>query len=329
VIVYLDTVTMKIWDVQRSTAARTGFNIISTTMKPFGPNDKEVDNFNDTALLVNMLGGNWLKFSDLSDSVPGAKSSLPLVSIDRGPDSSKALYFVLTRNAGANAGGGPYCGIKTTFNAAGTPVSLGAAPGDTIMFDIKPLSANESLFVQLEQADIKDQAFYGVKRQFGAANAWARIYVPFASLSQPSWKAIDKPLGLNNAVSLRFVSYGTGSDNFAIDNLRISNMAVTGVRRETKKEVHLPPTPRKIAFFTISPAFISYGMFFDNIKGKTLYAELFDCLGKRMHSYEVKNYEIGAAVTIDNCNLKNGIYFLRHTVKNTKKSFITTFAVGK
>jgi hypothetical protein len=327
--VYLDTVTMKIWDIQRPTAARTSFNIISTVIRPFGPNDKEVDNFNDTALLVNTLGGKWIKFSDVSDSVPGAKSNAPQVSIDKGPDSSKAFYFVLSRNAGATEGSGPYCGLKTTFNAAGTPVVLGATLSDTIMFDIKPLSTNESLFVELEQADIKDRSYYGVRRQFGTANNWARIYVPLASLSQPSWKTVEKPLGLTSATAIRFVSYGAGSDNFAIDNLRISNMSVTAVKRDAPKSPAQRSAPTTITFYKVSATTVSYALFIKNIDGKSLTAELFDCLGKRLHSQEIDNYTAAATISIKNCNLKKGIYFLRHTIKGAQKPYLSTFAVGK
>jgi hypothetical protein len=329
VVVYLDTVTMKIWDLQRSTSAKTSFNIISTEMKPFGANDKEVDNFNEGALLANTIGGKWVLFNDVSDGVPEAKSDMPQAVSDKGPDSSKALYFILSRNQGATSASGPYSGIKTTFNAEGTPVSLSATLSDTIMFDIKPLSTNESLYVQLEQSDIKDNAYYEVMRQFGSANAWARIYVPFTSLEQPAWKTIDKPLNLNRAVSIRFIGYGVGTDNFIIDNLRISNMAITSVKRESKRRTIAPPASKTIAFHKVSPASVSYSMFYNGIGGKTLHAELFDCLGKSLLSYRVRNYTIGSTVTINNCNLKTGIYFLRHTILGTKESFIVSFAVGK
>jgi endoglucanase len=327
--VYLDTVSMKIWDVQRFTAARTSFNIMSTAIRPFGPNDKEIDNFNDTAQFVNVIGGKWIRFSDASDSAAGGKSTVPQVSVDRGPDSSKALYFILSRNAGATDGGGPYCGIKTTFKSDGAQVSLGATLADTIMFDIKPLSTNESLWVELEQADIKDRAYYGVRRQFGTANTWARIYVPLASLAQPSWMTFEKPLGIAKAVAIRFVSYGVGSDNFSIDNLRLSNMAITGVRRDAPRSFPRQIEPKTIMFYKVSATCVSYGLFLKDIQGKSLTAELFDCLGKRMLSYAIHNYAAGAPIAIKNCNLKTGIYFLRHTVKGVKKPYLSTFAVGK
>ena len=62
-----------------------------------------------------------------------------------------------------------------------------------------------------------------------------------------------------------------------------------------------------IAFYTISPVFISYGILWDGMKGEALDAELFDCLGKRLLSYQVKDYAPGAPIAIKGCNLKNGI----------------------
>jgi hypothetical protein len=252
------------------------------------------------------------------------------MTIDKGPDSSKAIYFVLSRTKGAETGPGPYSGIKTNFNAEGTPVSIGATVNDTIMFDVKPLTANESLYVQIEQADIKDKAYYEVRRQFGTPNTWARIYVPIATLEQPSWATVGKPLNLNQVVSIRFVAQGLGTEDFIIDNLRISNMSVTSVGREPRRRaVARRVEPKTIEFYKVSPASISYGLFFEGIKGKNLTAELFDGLGKSVLSYQVKRYSPGKTVTINNCNLKHGIYFIRHTIKDTKKSYISTFAVGK
>jgi hypothetical protein len=89
------------------------------------------------------------------------------------------------------------------------------------------------------------------------------------------------------------------------------------------------PAHATIEFYTVSPASISYGLFFKGIGGKGLHAEVFDGLGKSILTYEVNNYTPGAPITANTCNLKRGIYFIRHTVKDTKKSYISTFTVGK
>ena len=325
--VYLDTTTMKIWDVQRGTASQTSFNITNVPSKPWGANDKEVDNFNDTVILVNQLGGKWSGFSDVSDGVAGAASSSPILTADIGPDNSRALYFTLTRNAGATAGGGPYAGVKTTFTALGSSVDLG--PADTIMFDVKPLGANASLTVELEQSDITDKAFFGRTIQLGTANAWVRLYVPVASLVQPTWKTAAKALNLKKAVSVRFVGYGAASDRYVIDNLRISNLVVTANAVHESPKRLTASSGRSIEFYAVSPTSLSYGIFFKGAEGKTIAAELFDCLGKSIFSYQLKDYKTGSTVTINGFSLHAGIYFLKHTIPDTNTSVIVPFMVTK
>jgi hypothetical protein len=326
VTVYFDTTKMKIWGIQRSTIASTYFNVSNIPGKTFGANDIEVDNFEGAVKLTNLLGGKWNGYCDASDSVAGGKSSPPIISSDSGRSSAKGLYFSLTRSAGATIGAGPYAGIRTTFNAAGSSVNLGAA--DTIMFDIKPLGAGDSIWAQLEQSDITDKAYYGSKLTFGTAGAWVRAYLPLASLTQPSWKTAAKTINVKSAVAVRFVSYGVGSSRFILDNLRISNLKVTPnavIDRGARKNLH---SGNSVDFFKVSPASLTYALYLSGAEGKVINAELFDCLGKKIVSYKVENYTAGKAITVNNCNLRTGIYFLKHTVAGTSKSFIAPFTVS-
>jgi hypothetical protein len=313
--------------VQRGSASQTSFNIGNVPSKPWGANDKELDNFNDADILTNMVGGKWSGFCDVSDGVAGGASSAPILSADIGSDASKALYFTLTRSVGATAGGGPYAGVKTTFTALGSPVDLG--PGDTIMFDCKPLGANANLTVELEQSDITDKAFFGRTIQLGSAGSWVRLYVPLSTLAQPAWKTSAKALNPKKAVSIRFVGYGVGSDRYIIDNLRISNMSITAnaVRGGAKRIAS--NNARNVEFYSVSPASIAYGMFFKGVEGKTIRAELFDCLGKSITSYQLTDYKTGSTVFINGFTLHTGVYFLKHTISDTKKSVIVPFMVTK
>ncbi len=325
--VYIDTTKMKVWSVQRAASTSTYFDIINVPVKAWGANDIEVDNFEDTAVLTNLLGGKWSGFSDASDGVPGGTSSVPAISTDSGRSSAKGLYFSLGRTAGAASGGGPYVGIRTTFNAQGSSVSMGAA--DTIMFDLKPLASADSLWVELEQSDITDKAFYGTKVSLGAANSWVRLYLPIASFAQPAWKTAAKALNLKKAVSVRFIDYGVGGDRFVIDNLRISNLTITANAVRGSQKQTASTGGRNIEFYTISPTALAYGIFFKGAEGKTIAAELFDCLGKSLYSYRISDCKTGSVITVKGFALHTGIYFLKHTIIDTGKSVIVPFMVAK
>jgi len=292
--VYLDTTKMKIWNVQRANSTTTYFDIINVPVKAWGVSDIEVDNFEDTAVFTNLLGGKWSGFCDASDGVPGGVSSAPVISTDSGKGSAKGLYFSLGRSAGATNGSGPYAGIRTTFNAQGSSVSMGNA--DTIMFDIKPLASGDSIWVELEQSDITDKAYFGTKVTMGAAGAWVRIYLPMASLTQPAWKTTAKTLNTKKAVSVRFVGYGAGSGRYVIDNLRISNLSITANAVKNGPKRTASGGARNVEFYAVSPASISYGIFLKGIEGKTIAAQLFDCLGKNITSYQLKDYKTGSVV---------------------------------
>jgi hypothetical protein len=325
--VYFDTTKMKIWNVQKSTSGSTYFDIINLQVTAWGAKDIAVDDFEDTALLTNLLGGKWSGFSDLSDGISGGQSSEPVIFSDSGRNSAKGLYFTLSRNAGATAQGAPYAGIKTTFTALGTPVIIGSA--DTIMFDLKPLGTNSVLWVQLEQSDVTDGAYFGSTLQLGSAGNWVRLYVPIASLTQPAWKTTAKALNLKKAVSVRFVGYGLGSDRYVIDNLRISNLSITAsvLRAQSKPSAARSMNP--VEFYSVSPTALTYGIFFKGIEGAVIAADLFDCLGKSVFSYKINGYKTGTAITVSGFSLHAGIYFLKHTVVGTNKSVIAPFMVTK
>ncbi len=326
--VYLDTTKIKIWNVQRTSAASTYFDVKNIPAKAFGANDIEVDNFDDTATLTNLLGGKWNGFSDQSDGVAGGISNTPSMLTDSGRGQAKGgLYFILSRSAGATGPGGPYSGVRTTFNAQGTAVNIGSSVSDTILVDLKPLGTQDSIYVQLEQADIADKAYFGAKASFGAA-VWTRLYLPIASFTQPAWKTTAKTLNLQNIAAVRFVDYGAGSNRFLIDNLRVSNLKISqaAVIGPARKVVH---SANGLDFYKISSSSISYRLFFKGAEGKTLTAELFDCLGERVMRYTVRHYKTGAAVSVNGCALHTGVYFLKHTIADTHESVIVTFMVTK
>src|SRR5207253_2170308 len=98
-----------------------------------------------------------------------------------GQGGGKGIGIRLISGAGATH---PMVGVKTTFNATGAPVSIG--PATSIVFDVMSTSGS-SLWVELEQSDIADGAYYQKEIDF-ANSSWNRIRIPISALAQPSWK---------------------------------------------------------------------------------------------------------------------------------------------
>lgn len=203
--------------------AKTSFYITGMLKEEFKATDVVFDDFEDGDV-NNKVGGVWSTFTDKAQG--GASSTSPAaiasaILANEGDALTKGLAIRLTGSAGAKR---PMVGVRTTFNAAGTPVSLGRS--SSVIFDIKA-SAGNVLYLELEQSGITDSAFHAHKIQFASAN-WMRIRVPFAGMVQPDWKTTAKPLNTGAAVSLRITNYGETSVRFNLDNMRIENLDIGG-----------------------------------------------------------------------------------------------------
>jgi endoglucanase len=203
--------------------AKTSFFITGMAKEEFKATDIVFDDFEDGDV-NNKVGGVWSIFTDKAQG--GASSTNPAtmatsILANEGEGLTKGLSIRLIGSAGAQR---PMAGVRTTFNAAGTPVSLGRST--SVIFDIKA-SAGNVLWLELEQPGVTDSAYHAHKIQFGSAS-WMRLRIPFSGLTQPDWKTSAKPLNTGSAVSLRFTLYGETNVRFNLDNMRIENLDIGG-----------------------------------------------------------------------------------------------------
>jgi hypothetical protein len=309
--VNMSLVIPKIWTPQIATMASGSFFLKAVKTQPFRSTDKLVDDFEkSTTTLNNEIGGKWIPFSDASDKVPGGASVNPAPLIDVGYATTKGLLFWLQRSSGATIDGAPYCGLKSTFNATGAAVNIG--PVTSVVFDIYPYSDSSSIWVELEQSSITDNANYGYKLFFAKGSSWNRIRIPIANMAQPSWKTSTVALDLTKITSLRFVGYGVARDRFSLDNVMIENLSVATLphRNDAAKQW------KDIAMVRQSTAAVSFTL--HKLNGR-IDAKLFTSAG-RMVADRRMNAPVSGVVTLDKLNLIPGVYFLKVSGGNGQAS---------
>jgi hypothetical protein len=118
----------------------------------------------------------------------------------------------------------PYVGVRSTFNAAGTAVSLGAAK--SIVFDING-DAGGKLRVELEQPDGKTTDYFGQTITLSAGD-FQRLRLPFSAFKRPTGSTLAAPLSLANVTAIRFTFVGEGNVRFYLDNFRIEGLEIGG-----------------------------------------------------------------------------------------------------
>lgn len=218
--------------------SRAKGNLYITALKAeaFRADDAVVDNFDDGDSL-NVLKGAWSVFTDKAAKgtsyVNPAAFGPAIFSV--GEDKTKAVSVRIVGAAGAPK---PFAGIRSAFAAAGGAVALGAAK--SVVFDVK--STKGSVYwVELEQPDIADGAYYGFQVTVGN-DLWNRIRIPLASFSQPAWKTASRPFNPGAVSALRFSYYGEGTVRFDLDNVRIEGMKVgqAGIRARTSQRQAKP-----------------------------------------------------------------------------------------
>ncbi|NLG17079.1 MAG: T9SS type A sorting domain-containing protein [Fibrobacter sp.] len=188
-----------------------GFTILINKAKqpPAGQNDVLVDNFEDKDM-NNQKNGTWAAIG----TGTGFRATTTTWVTE---NNSSALQINCNVTSNSNT---TYAGIKSTFNAAGTPVSLGAAKA--VVFDMKG-SKDAFVSVELEQSNITDSAYYSVVVPVKAAVNKYRVNI--ADFKQPSWKTNPVALDLNSIKSLRFTVYdSTGVLRLILDNVYIDGL---------------------------------------------------------------------------------------------------------
>jgi len=298
--------------------AKTSFFLTGAVKEEFKATDVIVDNFEDGDT-TNAQGGTWTAFTDKAQGGASYTSPATLataIAASQGDDASKGLSIRLIGAAGAPH---PFSGIRTTFNAAGTAVSLGTA--SSLVFDIKA-AVGDSLRVELEQGDITDNAHFGKRIDFGSAN-WIRVRIPFSSMTQPEWKTSSKTLNTGSIASIRFTNFSTNSVRFYLDNLRVEGLQIGGspiIRKPTKQGqlVHrILAGGDAIAYQFNAPG------------GEGIWSvEVNDVFGHTVGKQALGKLSGNTQIRLDHLKLGPGWYFLRHQKQGASREWIQRIWVG-
>jgi endoglucanase len=292
--------------------ATTSFNISALKLDPFKATDIKLDDFEDGDT-VNAVSGTWKIFSDKPTGTSSTNpATMPAaVLAGEGQAGGKGIGIRLISGAGATH---PFVGVKTTFNASGAPVSIG--PATNIVFDVSS-TAGSSLWVELEQSDITDGAYYSKEIDFANAS-WNRLRIPIASLAQPSWKTAAKGLNLGSVTALRFTYYGASNVRFSLDNVYIENLKIGGVGiRSQSGKSNAPLSALRagrdgLRYFFQPPVAVAGDW----------KAEVVDAFGRTLDTKNLGKVMTGVSVDFNGMRLSPGLYFLRHTAGGSSQEYV-------
>jgi endoglucanase len=286
--------------------SRTSLFIKSLPKEAFRPADVVVDDFEDGDM-GNKIAGHWEIFTDQGQggtSFANPPAAGPaLLTATGGESGSKAVTVRLVGGAGAPH---PHVGLRTTFNADGTPMSLG--PALSLVFDVQG-EVNAAFRVELEQAGIADGAYFG--KDIILANAEfnrVRIALTSQSLAQPAWKASPGALNLGNVSSLRFTYYGASNirltlDNLRIEGLQIGNAALRPLPFSDRSGVGGLSAARDRLTYVFTPLGGAQGIW---------RAEITDMFGRSLAKQSFPVPGGGRKVEWRKLHLAPGLHFLRH-----------------
>ncbi|MBD3345722.1 MAG: hypothetical protein GF401_11735 [Chitinivibrionales bacterium] len=289
--------------------ARGSFFLSATKKEPFKATDILVDDFNDGDI-TNKFEGTWSAFSDKSDG--GSSYTYPATLgatsfTDNGESGTKAIVVRLIGKDGADH---PHAGIKSTFNPAGTAISLGSAK--SIVFDVRLSSDSGTIWVELEQPTVTDQAWYAHKLKLASSN-WTRIRLPLVAFEQHPWKSSSIPLDISSVSAIRFTYYGTSNLQILLDNIRIEDLDIGGA----------PVRVKQVAFGTlgisdveINTSTLSYRIS-SPVKSGNHRIQLFGLNGRIYLNRNMESPGVSGIVQIGDITLPKGIYFLRYAFENS------------
>jgi endoglucanase len=300
--------------------ATTTFYITGLKKEAFKATDVVVDDFEDLDTL-NKVGGAWRIFNDkptgTSTTSPALIAGTLFATV--GEADSKGLSIRLVGGAGAAR---PFVGISTTFNAAGTAVSLGASAA-SVVFDIKSV-AGAVLMVELEQSNVTDGAYPAYKLEF-LNTSWNRFRIPISSFAQPDWKTSTVPFTAASVKSLRFTYYGTSNVLFNLDNVRIENLAIGAA---PIRPAQARGAETNFTFLNADKDGFSYRFRPAEGSPKVWTAEVMDIFGRVLAVRSLEQNPGGKAFRMPELRLGPGLYFIRHTAAGEKREYINRIRVG-
>nr|MDQ3003321.1 glycoside hydrolase family 9 protein [Fibrobacterota bacterium] len=284
--------------------SRAKGNLFITAIKKeaFRVDDVVLDDFDD-ADSVNALKGSWSVFTDKTSSgasYANPPSFGPLI-FAAGDAGTKGISIRLVGAAGAPH---PVAGIQTRFNAAGTAVGLG--PVKSVVFDVKGAKGG-FFWVEMEQPDIVDGAYYGLKVVM-ANDAWNRFRIPLTAFTQHPWKTLGRSFNPGSVSALRFAFHGEGTVRFDLDNVRLEGLKVgtAGIRPGSFRVAD-----GQVSLIRISESGIGYD-FNTSSRGKAWSVEILDLRGHIRYQRDLGRLESGARVSLPGCRLDRGRYLIRH-----------------
>ncbi len=293
--------------------AATSFYITGLKKEDFKTTDVLVDDFEGTGALTKQ-GGPWTIFTDQPNKGTSSTNPATMAAAILAGEGESATKGVSIRLIGSAGAAHPNAGIRATFNAASTAVGLGKPT--SVVFDVKS-TAGSSLWLEVEQTDITDGAYFAKKIDF-AGDTWNRIRVPFTSLAQPDWKSSAKSLNLNSVTGLRFTYYGTSNVRFNLDNIHIENLSITSA------PVHSLKAERADGFSLVNAGKGGVTYRFPPAEGsaEAWTAELMDFTGRVLATQKLRQVRAGQKIQIQGLHLNPGWYFIRHTAPGIKQAYI-------
>jgi endoglucanase len=292
--------------------AKGNLFITATKKEVFRADDAVVDDFEDSDS-TNALKGTWSVFTDKAAS--GTSYTSPATF---GPtmfavgETGKGISVRLVGAAGAAH---PVAGIQTRFNAAGTVVGLG--PVKSVVFDVKGVKGG-FFWVELEQPDIVDGAYFGFKVVLGN-DLWNRIRIPLTSFTQHEWKTQARTFNPGSVSALRFSFHGVGTVRFDLDNVRMEGLKIGSAGIATRR---IPSAHGTVSGVRISPSGIAYS-FNPAVRDDAWSVDILDMKGALLYKRRLGKMEAGKPVSLSGCKLERGRYLLRHRGAATGAEILT------
>jgi hypothetical protein len=297
------------------------FFLKDVVKQAFKPTDVLLDDFNGGDL-TNTVGGMWLAFNDslqggssyVSPAVLTAANSITSM----GEGDTKGLKVRLVAGSGAPH---PHAGIRTTFHASGSVISVGSVV--SVVFDVKASNTGEKIRVEFEQADITDGAYHGADVPLNT-NLWLRVRIPITSFIQPDWKSAAQPLKRETLSGLRITYYGENNVSFTLDNVHMEGLDIGGdVVIGSRIREHEP-----VFFnFRANRQSLAYEFMAPGMYGKDWRIELRDLGGRQFyHAIRPENDRSGT-VRISGLDLQPGMYILSHSMSRAPHRFIRKIVI--
>lgn len=313
----LEVENLAAYHISRS---KTSLEVKDVKLQSFKSTDVLVDDFDDGDYTTKQ-GGKWSLFDD--KGFGGASSTYPLTLPAKNENTGETKLghkVILYTSKGIDH---PFSGTRMTFNDKGTAVTL---TGKSIVFDVKGTTASvgSNFYVEVEQDDIKDTAYYGQKVSIGN-DLWNRVRIPLteSALSVRSWKTGSVPFSLKLVKALRFTNYESESVNITVDSLHIEDLKISDpspvISFRTKEEYRIMRSANTLHI----PANL--------LKGAGGQVAILDTRGVKVLSLKANQLETygNGYVSLNMNTIARGIYIVKIVADDGNVTAIPVSIVGR